>query len=71
MDLYLKVRHAYFEEGLSGRQMRIIRAEEKANTLPLKMLFPMALCMFPISLLIVSVPIVMTLLEFLEVMSPA
>ncbi|CUH74924.1 Flp pilus assembly protein TadB [Tritonibacter multivorans] len=53
------------------RQMRIIRAEEKANTLPLKMLFPMALCMFPVSLLIVLVPIVMTLLEFLDVMSPA
>lgn len=52
------------------RQMRIVRAEEKANTLPLKMLFPMALCMFPVSLLIVLVPIMMTILDFLSVMSP-
>lgn len=40
------------------RQMRMIRAEEKANTLPVKMLFPLALFLFPMSILIVLVPIV-------------
>ena len=37
------------------RQMRMLRAEEKANSLPIKMLFPMALFLFPTNLLIVLV----------------
>ena len=53
------------------RQMRIIRAEEKANTLPLKMLFPMAFFMFPVSLIIVLVPIMMTILNLLIQMRPS
>lgn len=40
------------------RQKRILRAEEKANSLPIKMLFPLAAFLFPMSLLIVLVPIV-------------
>lgn len=53
------------------RTMRIIRAEEKANSLPIKMLFPMALFMFPVSLIIVLVPILMSIIEMLIQMAPA
>ncbi|WP_353474351.1 type II secretion system F family protein [Salipiger sp. H15] len=52
------------------RDMRIVKAEEKANALPVKMLFPMAVCMFPVSLLIVLVPIMMTILEIIQTLSP-
>lgn len=52
------------------RQMRIVKAEEKANALPIKMLFPMALCMFPVSLVIVLVPITMTVVELLMGLTP-
>jgi len=47
------------------RQMRMIRAEEKANTLPIKMLFPLALFLFPMSILIVLVPVVMKVLALI------
>lgn len=40
------------------RQMRMIRAEEKANSLPIKMLFPLAFFLFPTNLIIVLVPII-------------
>ncbi len=52
------------------RQMRLIRAEEKANALPVKMLFPMAGFMFPVNLMIVLVPIMMQLLDMLSTMTP-
>jgi len=52
------------------RQMRIIRAEEKANALPVKMLFPMAFFMFPVSLVIVLVPILMAIVEMLVTLTP-
>lgn len=52
------------------RQMRLIRAEEKANSLPVKMLFPMAGFMFPVNLMIVLVPILMQLLRMLSTMTP-
>ncbi|MFY0666063.1 MAG: type II secretion system F family protein [Natronospirillum sp.] len=52
------------------RQMRIVKAEEKANQLPIKMLFPMAFFMFPVSLIIVLVPIMMSLLQLLLQMQP-
>lgn len=52
------------------RQTRIIKAEEKANALPIKMLFPMAAFMFPINLVIVLVPIMMSLLALFSTMSP-
>ncbi|WP_428643427.1 type II secretion system F family protein [Roseibium sp.] len=44
------------------RQNRMIRAEEKANTLPVKMLFPLAVFLFPMSILIVLVPIIIKVL---------
>ncbi|WP_226627582.1 type II secretion system F family protein [Alloyangia pacifica] len=52
------------------RDQRLVKAEEKANALPVKMLFPMALCMFPVSILIVLVPIMMTILELFRTMAP-
>ncbi|OSQ44323.1 type II secretion system F family protein [Marivita geojedonensis] len=53
------------------RQMRLIRAEEKANALPVKMLFPMALFMFPVNLIIVLVPIMMIILQMLLGLAPS
>ena len=47
------------------RDTRLLRAEEKANALPVKMLFPLATFLFPMSLLIVMVPITMTVLKML------
>ncbi|MBD3666216.1 type II secretion system F family protein [Sulfitobacter aestuariivivens] len=53
------------------RQLRIIRAEEKANSLPVKMLFPMAVFMFPVNLIIVLVPILMTIIAMLSGLAPS
>jgi tight adherence protein C len=52
------------------RELRIIRAEEKANTLPLKMLFPLATFLFPISILIVLTPITLKVLKLITEMGP-
>ena len=53
------------------RQLRLIRAEEKANSLPIKMLFPMACFMFPVSLIIVIVPIMMSIIKLFLQMAPS
>lgn len=53
------------------RRLRILRAEEKANALPVKMLFPMAGFLFPVNILIVLIPIMIQLLELLDGMKPA
>ena len=52
------------------RDTRLLKAEEKANALPVKMLFPLAAFLFPMSLLIVMVPIMMTVLKMLISMGP-
>lgn len=52
------------------RAHRLIRAEEKANALPVKMLFPMAIFMFPVNLVIVLVPILMVIIKMLTGLSP-
>lgn len=52
------------------REQRLIRAEEKANALPVKMLMPMALFMFPVNLVIVLVPILMTIMKMMVGLSP-
>ena len=52
------------------RQLRLVRAEEKANALPVKMLFPMALFMFPVNLVIVLVPILMVILRMMLSLTP-
>jgi len=52
------------------RQKRLLMAEEKANALPVKMLFPMAGFLFPVNLIIVLVPIMMQIIELFATMSP-
>lgn len=52
------------------RQMRLLRAEEKANALPIKMLFPMAAFLFPVNLIIVIVPIVITVMRLFSGLRP-
>lgn len=52
------------------RQMRLVRAEEKANALPVKMLFPMALFMFPVNLVIVLVPILLIIMRMMLSLAP-
>lgn len=49
--------------GAEMREMRIVRAEEKANALPIKMLFPLAVFLFPVNLIIVLIPIILTILQ--------
>ncbi|WP_417733462.1 type II secretion system F family protein [Roseovarius sp.] len=51
------------------RQTRLVKAEEKANALPIKMLFPMAFFMFPVNLVIVLLPIGMVILKTLSNMA--
>lgn len=52
------------------RQQRMIRAEEKANSLPIKMLFPLALFLFPTNLIIVIVPIGISVVKMFIGLSP-
>ena len=47
------------------RDLRIVRAEEKANALPIKMLLPLGAFLFPVSLIIVLVPIVIRVVSIL------
>src|SRR3974390_626409 len=44
------------------RGKRLLRAEEKANKLPVKMVIPMGLCIFPVILMVIMVPVVIRLL---------
>ena len=41
------------------RTQRILRAEEKANALPVKMVLPLGLCVFPVVLMIVMLPVIL------------
>jgi len=52
------------------RDLRIVRAEEKANALPVKMLLPLGAFLFPVSLFIVLVPIVIRVVSLLVGMTP-
>ncbi len=52
------------------RDKRMVRAEEKANALPFKMLFPLAAFLFPISILIVAVPILIRVILMLRELAP-
>lgn len=52
------------------REQRLLQAEEKANALPVKMLFPMAFFMFPVNLIIVLVPILMTVMKMMVGLAP-
>jgi tight adherence protein C len=44
------------------REKRLLLAEEKANALPVKMLLPMAVFIFPVNLMIVLTPVMMNLM---------
>ncbi|MCV9961694.1 type II secretion system F family protein [Pararhizobium sp. BT-229] len=52
------------------RDLRIVRAEEKANALPIKMLLPLGAFLFPVSLVIVLVPIVVRVVSLLTGLTP-
>ncbi|ANK89394.1 MULTISPECIES: type II secretion system F family protein [unclassified Rhizobium] len=52
------------------RDLRIVRAEEKANALPVKMLLPLGAFLFPVSLIIVLVPIVIRVITLLIGIKP-
>jgi tight adherence protein C len=45
------------------REKRVLRAEEKANSLPVKIVLPLSLGIFPVILMIVMLPVVMKLLK--------
>ncbi|CDX43043.1 Type II secretion system F domain protein [Mesorhizobium sp. SOD10] len=40
------------------RSQRILRAEEKANALPVKMMIPLGLCVFPVVLMVILLPVI-------------
>ncbi len=52
------------------RRVRILRAEEKANALPVKLLIPLGAFIFPVTLVIVLVPVMIQLLTALRNMVP-
>ncbi|MGG7646078.1 type II secretion system F family protein [Rhodovulum sp. YNF3179] len=52
------------------RQLRLTRAEEKANSLAVKMIFPLALFLFPVNLVIVITPVMISILAMFFAMSP-
>jgi tight adherence protein C len=56
--------------GSDMRRKRIIRAEEKALALPVKMVFPMGLFMFPVIMAIVVVPPFIILMRVISGTSP-
>jgi tight adherence protein C len=43
------------------RDKRLLRAEERANTLPVKMVLPLGVCIFPVILMVVLLPAVVKL----------
>ncbi|ESX95790.1 type II secretion system F family protein [Mesorhizobium sp. LNJC405B00] len=40
------------------RSQRIFRAEERANSLPVKMMIPLGLCVFPVVLMVILLPVI-------------
>lgn len=52
------------------RRMRILAAEEKANALPVKMLFPMAGFLFPVNIMVVLIPIMIQIMKLMEGLKP-
>ncbi len=52
------------------RRMRMLRAEEKANALPVKLVIPLAGFLFPVTMTIVVVPVLMSLIKILVEATP-
>lgn len=52
------------------RQLRLLQAEEKANVLPVKMLLPLAVFLFPVNLIMVLVPVLIRIVRMITTMSP-
>jgi len=52
------------------RELRLIQAEEKANALPVKMLLPLALFLFPVNLVMVIVPVLIRIVRMITTMTP-
>ncbi len=48
------------------RDKRLLRAEEQANKLPVKMTIPLALFIFPVVLLVIMLPIAVRLLRLIH-----
>ncbi|RVC64314.1 MAG: type II secretion system F family protein [Mesorhizobium sp.] len=40
------------------RNQRILRAEERANALPVKMMIPLGLCIFPVVMMVIMLPVI-------------
>ena len=43
------------------REKRLLRAEEQANKLPVKMVIPLGACIFPVILLVILLPVMIKL----------
>jgi tight adherence protein C len=48
------------------RGKRLLRAEEMANKLPVKLVIPLGTCIFPVILLVVMVPVIIRLLTIMQ-----
>jgi tight adherence protein C len=48
------------------RDRRLLRAEERANKLPVKMVLPLGACIFPVILMVVMLPIILKLMTILK-----
>jgi tight adherence protein C len=46
------------------RGQRILRAEERANSLPVKMMLPLGFCVFPVVMMIVMLPLIIRMRVF-------
>ncbi|MBR0939086.1 type II secretion system F family protein [Bradyrhizobium jicamae] len=44
------------------REKRLLRAEERANTLPVKMVIPLGTCIFPVILIVILFPVIVKLM---------
>ena len=48
------------------RDKRLLRAEERANQLPVKMVLPLGTCIFPVVLLVVMLPVIVRLMAIMR-----